>query len=507
MVRKEIISLNVNKSIGPDEISPRLLRELVDHITVPLTIIMNQSLSEGYLPDDWKMAIVSPIYKNKGAKNLAENYRPISLTSIICRVMETFLKQKIMNHLTQEKLLTSKQYGFVSKRSTITQLLHYLDKCTEEISSKKVVDVIYFDFAKAFDTVPHKRLLKKLQCYGVNGNILKWIEAFLTDRYQMVKVNEVLSTKRKVHSGVPQGSVLGPLLFVVYINDLPDVVRSLMYLFADDTKIMSKIETKEDSKILQTDIDALEKWSKDWLLKFHPDKCHVLTLGKFDHIPHAFPYSLGDEVLDHVFSEKDIGITIDSELTFEEHIMNQIKKANSIVGLIKRSFEYLSPQLFKQLFTSFVRPHLEYGQVIWSPKLRKHANIIENIQRRATKIVPACKNLSYEARLELIGIPTLEYRRKVGDMIEIFKHLHFHDDQTIPKRFNFRTRPTRRHDFELEQNFGNDGFRGVQTNFFYFRAIKEWNKLSPEVVNSKSVLAFRNNLNRLWKNKMYNLQL
>ena len=187
--------------------------------------------------------------------------------------------------------------------------------------------------------------------------------------------------------------------------------------------------------------------------------------------------------------------------------MNQIKKANSIVGLIKRSFEYLSPQLFKQLFTSFVRPHLEYGQVIWSPKLRKHANIIENIQRRATKIVPACKNLFYEARLELIGIPTLEYRRKVGDMIEIFKHLHFHDDQTIPKRFNFRTRPTRRHDFELEQNFGNDGFRGVQTNFFYFRAIKEWNKLSPEVVNSKSVLAFRNNLNRLWKNKMYNLQL
>ena len=507
MVRKEIISLNVNKSIGPDEISPRLLRELVDHITVPLTIILNQSLAEGYLPDDWKMAIVSPIYKNKGAKNLAENYRPISLTSIICRVMETFLKQKIMNHLTQEKLLTSKQYGFVSKRSTITQLLHYLDKCTEEISIKKVVDVIYFDFAKAFDTVPHKRLLKKLQCYGVNGDILKWIEAFLTDRYQMVKVNEVLSTKRKVHSGVPQGSVLGPLLFVIYINDLPDVVRSLMYLFADDTKILSKIETKEDSKQLQTDIDALEKWSKDWLLKFHPDKCHVLTLGKFDHIPHAFPYCLGEEILDHVFSEKDLGITIDSELTFEEHIMNQVKKANSIVGLIKRSFEYLSPQLFKKLFTSFVRPHLEYGQVIWSPKLRKHANIIENIQRRATKIVPACRNLSYEARLEQIGIPTLEYRRKVCDMIEIFKHIHFHDNQTIPKRFIFRIRPTRRHDFELEQNFGNDGFRGVQTHFFYFRAIKEWNRLSPEVVNSKSVLAFRNNLNRLWKDKMYNLQL
>lgn len=507
MVRKEIISLNINKSIGPDEISPRLLRELVDHITVPLTIIMNQSLREGYLPHDWKVAIVSPIYKNKGAKNLAENYRPISLTSIICRVMEAFLKQKIMIHLTQNKLLTSKQYGFVNKRSTTTQLLHYLDSCTEDISNNKVVDIIYFDFAKAFDTVPHKRLLKKLQCYGVKGEILNWIEAFLTNRYQMVKVNEALSTKRKVRSGVPQGSVLGPLLFVIYINDLPEVARSMMYLFADDTKILSKIETMDDSKNLQSDIDALFLWSKDWLLKFHPDKCHVLTLGKFDHIPHAFPYCLGDDTLDHVFSEKDLGITIDSELTFEDHIMNQIKKANSIVGLIKRSFEYLTPQLFKQLFTSFVRPHLEYGQVIWSPKLRKHANIIENVQRRATKIVPACINLSYEARLEQIGIPTLEYRRKVGDMIEIFKHLHLYDKQSIPKRLNHRARPTRKHDFELERNFGNDGFRGVQTNFFYFRSIKDWNDLTPEVVNSKSVLAFRNNINRLWKDKRYSLQL
>ena len=180
----------------------------------------------------------------------------------------------------------------------------------------------------------------------------------------------------------------------------------------------------DDSKKLQTDIDALEKWSNDWLLRFLPDKCNVLTLGKFDHIPHAFAYHLGNQILEHVFSEKDLGVTIDSELTFEEHIMNQIKKANSIVGLIKRSFVYLTPHLFKKLFTSFVRPHLEYGQVIWSPKLRKHANLVENVQRRATKIVSTCRNLSYEARLEQIGIPTIEYRRKVGDMIEIFKHLH-----------------------------------------------------------------------------------
>ena len=401
IVRKEIKSLNINKSIGPDEISPRLIKELVNYISVPITIIMKKSLADGYLPKDWRLAIVSPIYK-KGAKNLAENYRPISLTSIICRLMEKLLKCQIMNHLEQENLLSKKQYGFVNKRSTTTQLLNYLDFCAEAIANGNVVDAIYFDFAKAFDTVPHKRLLKKLQAYGIKNHILDWIKAFLTDRYQAVRVSDTLSDKRKVISGVPQGSVLGPLLFVLYINDLPEAVDSEVYLFADDTKIVNKVEDVQDAMKLQKDINALENWSKTWLLRFHPDKCHVLTLGKFDNIRHAHQYTLGDVVLEHVFSEKDLGVTFDSELTFEEHILNQVNKANSIVGLIRRSFVYLTPSLFRQLFIAFVRPHLEYAQVVWSPKFRKHSKLIENVQRRATKIVSACKHLPYENRLQRI---------------------------------------------------------------------------------------------------------
>ena len=244
-----------------------------------------------------------------------------------------------MEHLMQENLLSDKQYGFINKRSTVTQLIHFIDKCCETTSQGKVVDCIYFDFAKAFDTVPHRRLQKKLECYGIVGPIFNWIKSFLSDRKQLVNVNGSKSSLDPVVSGIPQGSVLGPLLFVIYINDLPDHVISSLYLFADDTKLVKEINSHYDSLIVQSDIDAMSKWSRDWLLKFHPDKCHVLTIGKFDNIKHAHPYQLNGSQLEHVSTEKDLGILIDSDLSFEEHISKQVNKANSMVGLIRRGFE------------------------------------------------------------------------------------------------------------------------------------------------------------------------
>ena len=474
MVQKELRNLNPNKTCGPDDIHSRMLIELADLLAGPITLLFNQSFENSTLPREWKQAFISPIFK-KGSKSNAENYRPISLTSILCKIMESFIRERVLMHLRDQNLLSDKQYGFISGRSTTTQLLNYLDKCISTIVDGGVVDSIYLDFAKAFDSVPHRRLIEKLRAYGIQGKILDWINEFLCGRSQVVKVNGENSEPAPVISGIPQGSVLGPLLFVLYINDIMDNIDSNGFMFADDTKLFRAIRCREDADILQSDIEALEDWSKKWLLKFHPDKCHVL------------------------FEEKDLGVMVDSELTFQTHISNQIRKANAMVGLIRRSFTHLDCKSFKKLFTAFVRPHLEYGQPVWAPHLKKYSNQIENVQIRATKLVDGVSNLDYSERLKRINLPTLAYRRLRGDMIQLYKHFHAYDKCTLSKSFQPRDRLSRIHQFQLHNRRPKDGIRGIQTNSFYFRTPEIWNKLPEIVVNAGNLNNFKNKLDEFWK--------
>ena len=499
-VRKEILLLNINKSCGPDDVSPILLIKLVDFVAGPLTTIMRASVDCGVLPHDWKNAFVSPIYK-KGARNLPENYRPISLTSIACKIMEKLIRNTILCHLVENDLLSEKQFGFVSGRSTVTQLLNYLDICADVIANGGIVDSIYFDFSKAFDTVPHRRLSVKMKAYGIEGKLLAWVEAFLSGREQVVRVNGELSSSKAVISGIPQGSVLGPLLSVIYINDLSDVVQSNILLFADDTKIFSKVSSKDDAVVLQKDIDALNRWSDMWLLKFNTDKCHVLTMGKFENIVHTQRYTLYGDELDHVFEEKDLGVIIDMELTFEEHIATKVKKANGIMGLIRRSFSFLDGETFKKLYTSFVRPHLEYANPVWSPHLRKHIRLLESVQERATKLVDGIKNLDYTERLKKLDLPTLQHRRQRGDMIQVWNHFNTYDRSTLSPRFRPIPRVSRKHPFQLTRNKAKDGTLGVQSNSFYFRVANEWNELDHKVVESQNINTFKARIDAAWEDK------
>ena len=307
-----------------------------------------------------------------------------------------------------------------------------------------------------------------------------------------------------VVSGIPQGSVLGPLLFVIYINDILDNIDSDGLLFADDTKIFRCISSKQDADALQSDLSALEDWSKKWLLNFHPDKCHVLTLGKFENIQHTERYKIYNEELEHVFDEKDLGVIIDSDLTFGEHISSKVRIANAMVGLIRRSFSYLDSYSFKKMYSAFVRPHLEYAQAVWSPHSRKNINMLENVQIRATKLVDGLGNLEYTERLKRLNLPTLVYRRLRGDMIELFKHFAKYDRNTISSSFRPKERSTRRHGFQLHERRAKDGARGVQSNSFYHRTIRIWNELPNSVVNSKNVNSknvntFKNNLDEVWR--------
>ena len=261
-------------------------------------------------------------------------------------------------------------------------------------------------------------------------------------------------------SGIPQGSVLGPLLFVLCINDLPENINSETFLYADDTKIFREITSREDSIALQRDIDSLELWTKKWLLAFNIDKCHVLTLGKFENIQHTHRYTICHNELEHVFVENDLGVTFDSDLKFEDHISAKVNKANAIAGLIRRSFSFLEiivNRLFKTLYTTFVRPHLEYAQTVWAPHLKKHIDKLERVQIRATKLVEGLGSMDYTERLNKLDLPTIVYRRARGDMIEVYKHLHIHDQDTLPQNFRLHNRGSRRHDHQLVWNMPKDG--------------------------------------------------
>ena len=498
MVEELLSKINPNKSVGPDDLHPRLLKELSNCLISPITVLFNFTLKYG-IPDDWKVGHISPIFK-KGSKKNAENYRPISLTSVLCKIMEKIIRSHLMIHLMENKLLSSKQFGFISGRSTTTQLLYFIDKCISTITEGNVVDVMYFDFAKAFDCVPHNRLLQKLTSFGITGNTYNWIKSFLLQRKQFVSVNGVKSKTENVLSGVPQGTVLGPILFVMYINDLLDGIIADGLLYADDTKIFKCIMNKNDALCLQSDIDKLENWARVWLMNFHPGKCHTLTLGKFENIQHAHQYKICNQNIEHVDVEKDIGVQIDEELSFEQHISTKVRVANAIMGQIRRSFTFLDPDTFKKLYTSMVRPHLEYGQCIWSPFLMKYINMIERVQERATKLVDGLSKQDYSERLKKLGLTTLRFRRIRGDLIEMYKHFHTYDNEAVTApSFKRRERPSRHHKYQVVDRLRVKE-RGLRENSFYGRVAPLWNSLPREVAEADNINIFKNRLDKHLEN-------
>ena len=438
-VKKKLDKVKIDKSQGPDDVHPRILRELGDEISEALAEIYNTSLTQGRLPNIWGKKQVTAIFK-KGSRKEACNYRPISLTSISCKILESIIRERIMNQLKTNRLLSDRQYGFIGGRSTVLQMLKVLDRWTATLDRGGQVDILYLDFMKAFDTVPFRRLINKLGSYGIGGKVLAWIKAFRSGRSQRVSVHRSFSSWMEVLSGIPQGSVLGPLLFVLYINDLPDGLVSEVLMFADDTKVYREIKDDTDRKTLQSDIDALQEWSNRWLLRFHPQKCKVMTVTRHTE-PEQRSYTMKktvngideDHIVDRVKMEKDLGLAVDTRLTFEKHISDKVNKANQMMGLVRRSFIFMDHDNFRWLYKAIVRPHLEYINSVWSPMRKKDINTIENVQRRVTKMIPGLKDLNYPQRLRALKLPTLVYRRLRGDMIETYKVIRkVYDTEAAP---------------------------------------------------------------------------
>ena len=499
-VNKLLANLNVNKSPGLDGLHAKLLYETRNEITFPLTEIFNKSLSCGSIPKDWKIAKVVPIFK-KGSKTDPGNYRPVSLTSTVCKLLEKIVRDRIESHFDTHKLFSDCQFGFRRGRSCTDQLLAALEDWTTSLNQGHPIDVIMLDFSKAFDRVPHARLINKLQAYGIDGPLKSWINDFLANRSQRVFINNIASENSNVTSGVPQGSVLGPTLFLIFINDISENISSHIKIFADDTKIYRSIQSQNDIQTLQNDIDLLSQWSLTWKLLFNSNKCMHLHVGRDPfHSTYSMPDATARNPISKSNCERDLGVFINSSLKPSDHIAQVVLKTNKVLSAIKRSFTYMDKSMFVSLYKSLVRPIAEYASSVWSPNLKKDIIEIEKIQRRATKLIPDCSDLSYNERLTLLGLPTLLYRRDRQDLIQVYITLKDNNQSFFRLAESNQTRGHSKKILKTE-------FYTVNSRLYFYsqRVINTWNSLPESVISAPNLNCFKSNLNKAnWHSYKFN---
>ena len=492
-IRKQITKLKSNSAPGPDKISAHLLQHAREELLLPLKIIFNLSLKSGTVPQDWRHATVTPIFK-KGTKGDPANYRPVSLTSIPCKIFESILKDKIMQHLMSNNLINESQHGFMPGKSCSTNLVIFLDKLTEIVDRGKAADIFYLDFAKAFDKVPKARLIQKLRTKGISGNILNWIENWLTDRTQSVRVGNASSSNCDVKSGVPQGSVLGPPLFTIFIDDIDDsaTLIDLLMKFADDTKGLQEIGGEDDRRKLQMTLDRLTNWAEEWGMKFNIEKCKIMHVGRNN--PH-FDYYMDGIKLKTVEEEKDIGVTIHKSLKPSAHCKRVADTANAVLRQLTKNFHFRDRHVFRKLYIQYVRPHVEFASPAWSPWNEADKNVIENVQKRAVSMISGLTGTTYEAKCQELGLDTLEERRRKQDLVQAYKILSGKDNVRPELLFTkVGGQPERLTGFTTDPlNLTVNRSRlEVRKNSYATRVAEDWNRLSNNTKSSRSVGIFKN---------------
>ena len=477
-----IDGLDSNKAPGPDNISPRLLKLIPEEASRCLKIIFETSLRKSEVPQDWKKAIVTPLYK-KGAKSDPKNYRPVSLTSIPCKLLEHIIKSAMYAHLENHYIITDRQHGFRKKYSCTSQLLTLVHSLAESINSKGQTDIIFLDFSKAFDKVCHKKLLSKLQACGIRGENLSWIEGFLFGRSQKVVMDGEESISCDVLSGVPQGSVLGPVLFLIYINDIVSDIDSKINLFADDCALYRVITSTKDALILQKDLDKLFRWSCDCDMDFNVTKCFSMTVTSKRNII-ANEYYISDDPIEKVQSYKYLGVYICNDLRWNKTVDLVVGKANRSLGLLRRNFSSCSQQIREKLYFALVRPHLEYACEVWSPHTAELKHRIEAVQRNGARFVMG----DYRQRSSVTELllhlkwDTLESRRLLFQL----KYVHkMFTNQVALNPFNYFS-------MESYRRTRNSNSKKIMPKFgrvdvvkfsFFFSIIPTWNSLPENIVS------------------------
>ena len=445
---QKLKNLDSNKATGPDKLPPKLFKNCSISLTFPLFYLFNESLKSGIFPMQWKLALVAPIHKS-GSIHDATNYRPISKLSIIAKILDNIVTDEVFEKF--KRVIIPQQHGFFPKRSTVTNLLNYTETLQKCVDQGGQTDVVYTDFAKAFDKVNHNKLLEKLHAHGISGSLLKWFESYLKERSQIVQVGESLSFTINVSSSIVQGSHLGPLLFSIFINDVGKILRDVEFcIYADDLKIFKEIRKQEDARILQENIERLAVYVLENHLALNVKKCVVASYTKNMCGFFFYQYNINGETLDRQNPLRDLGILYDGKLNFNAHVDAVCKKAKQMLGFIMRVGKYFKdPRTFVTLYCSLVRSHLEYGSIIWNPHTSSQKQQVERIQHKFLRHIAwkffqqSDTNLDYFNIEQRLKIDNLELRRIFADVKFVSKsYTNYVDNETFKQNFRL-TNPQR----------------------------------------------------------------
>jgi len=490
-VRKLLLGINPNKATGPDSISPRFLKEMAHPLAPALTLIFQASLDQGTIPDDWKTANVTPIYK-KGDKSQPSNYRPISLTSVACKLLEHVIHSSLMKFFEDHNILSQYQHGFRKHHSCESQLITTVNDLVTGLDKSQQIDAILLDFSKAFDKVPHQRLLLKLRHYGVRNNTLQWIQSFLSNRSQQVLLDGTSSKPAPVTSGVPQGTVLGPLLFLAYINDLPERVRSACRLFADDSLLYKVIKTQADAELLQEDLDKLQEWEKTWMMEFNASKCEVLRISNKRKVTDA-SYTIHGQTLQMTKKAKYLGSVLTPNMTWNAHIDMTTQKANNTLAFLRRNLGSCPQQTKEACYKSLVRPQVEYASTVWDPPTKALTHRVEMVQRRAARFVSGDyrRRSSVGSMIGSLGWDSLQQRRTQAKAVMMYRIVYGHVAIALPTTLQPQGALTRGHCFRYIPQYCRT--QSMKTSFFP-TAAAIWNQLPDSLVTAPSLDAFKSGI-------------
>ena len=498
----EIIS---NSACGPDGVPAILLKQCKLEFCKPIRLIWSESFQSGVVPKFYKASNVTPIYK-KGSRAKAGNYRPVSLTSHIIKIYERILRKKIVSFLETNNILCPNQHGFRSGRSCLTQMLSHFDDVFLGLMNNADTDAIYLDYAKAFDKVDHKLLLVKLKVYGFNDSLIKWIESFLTNRTQTVVIEGHQSLRALIRSGVPQGTVLGPILFILFINDLEKCIKhSTSRFFADDTRISKQITSVQNVAELQEDLNSVIEWSIQNNMMLHEDKFQLLIHRHdpkqgllqlpFLHEFGSYEVSNGDTLfpVDHL---KDLGITVCPDLSWTAHISDIASRAKIIAAWVLSVFKTRTADVMCELYKSLVRSHLEYCCPLWNPANQAGIQLLEEVQRAFTAKIWGVNHQNYWDRLKALKLMSLQRRRERYIIIQMWKILNDNCPNDLSVRF---MAPSRRGIKSVVPSLNRQSSRRNQTlydNSFAVLGPRLWNTLPAKLTEITEKETFKHHLTK-----------